>query len=487
MWRVTAYDREGRVVATLDAASGEVTIGREPDRQVVLASPSVSRRHAKIVLDGSQPFIVDEGSANGVVINGVRIAAPTAIATGLRVDIAEFWLQLTDAAAAPAYGAPPPAAPAYGAPPPAASPAYGAPPPAASAATAYGAPPPAAPGYGMPPAYTTAPRPLRLRVENGPYGGRSFEVSPGVMSVGRAIDNDLVFDDPSLSRKHGRLTHAAGRVEVEDLGSSNGTWVNGRRIDRSPLQPGDVLRFGELQLLVEGEGGTPQQSPQARQTNTPFHTPLATPAAVTGSRTGLLFGVVGALVLVLAAGGTWLFLRSRKAPVAAQDTIAHIAAEAADHFQKGKEKLAAKDFAAAEAEFARTLELDPANVEASRLKQQAAAEPQYEKESRQLSAKLAMGSRADLEAATHFLAGIPAGSVYREPAATKLTAKLVSFGEDECKARRWLDCAWALCKANEVAPEAQRATLVPAAAHKTLATAEHKLARDKSYTPCKTP
>lgn len=486
MWRVTAYDREGRVVATFDAASGEVTVGREPDRQLVLSSPSVSRRHAKIVLDGPQPFIVDEGSANGVVLNGARITAPTAIAAGLRVDIAEFWLQLTDAAAAD-HGAPPPVAPpAYGAPPPAAPP-YGAPPPAAPP-PAYGAPPPAAPVYGAPLAYAPpATRPLRLRVESGPYGGRSFEVSSGVMSVGRAIDNDLVFDDPSLSRKHGRLTNAAGRVEVEDLGSSNGTWVNGRRIDRSPLQPGDVLRFGELQLLVEGEGGTPRQPPQARQTNTPFHTPLATPAAGSGSRTGLVLGVVGALALVLAAGGTWLFLRSHKTQAPAQDTIAHIAAEAAEHFKKGKEKLAAKDFTAAEAEFARTLELDPANVEASRLKQQAAAEPQYEKESRQLSAKLAMGSRADLEAATHLLAAIAEGSVYREPAATKLTTKLVSFGEDECKARHWNDCAWALCKANEVAPEAQRAALVPESAHKTLASAEHKLARDKTYTRCKTP
>ena len=42
-----------------------------------LPSASVSRKHAKLVLSGPQPFIVDEGSANGVIVNGVRIAGPT--------------------------------------------------------------------------------------------------------------------------------------------------------------------------------------------------------------------------------------------------------------------------------------------------------------------------------------------------------------------------------------------------------------------------
>ena len=110
MFRICAYDRDGRQVAVVDAAGGEITIGREADRRLVLPSPSVSRRHARIVLDGPQPFVEDQGSANGVLVNGVRIGQPTALVPGTRVDIAEFRIEF--GAAQPAYQP----APAYGAP-----------------------------------------------------------------------------------------------------------------------------------------------------------------------------------------------------------------------------------------------------------------------------------------------------------------------------------------------------------------------------------
>ena len=93
MWRVTAYDRDNREVGRLEVPGGEITIGRDPDRRLVLPSASVSRRHARLVLDGPQPYVMDEGSANGVIVNGVRIAAPTAIVPGIRVDIADFHLE----------------------------------------------------------------------------------------------------------------------------------------------------------------------------------------------------------------------------------------------------------------------------------------------------------------------------------------------------------------------------------------------------------
>src|SRR5579883_454122 len=94
MWRITAFDRDGREVASVEAAGGEVTIGREPDRTLVLPAPSVSRRHARVLLGGAQPVIVDEGSANGVLVDGVRIGGPTALSPGMQIEVAEFALAI---------------------------------------------------------------------------------------------------------------------------------------------------------------------------------------------------------------------------------------------------------------------------------------------------------------------------------------------------------------------------------------------------------
>jgi len=72
-----------------------------------------------------------------------------------------------------------------------------------------------------------------------------------VVSVGRASTNDLTIIDDSLSRQHARLTLVDGVASVEDLGSMNGTQVNGHRITgRQTLKPGDVIRFGNVEATL---------------------------------------------------------------------------------------------------------------------------------------------------------------------------------------------------------------------------------------------
>ena len=93
MWRIIAtHTREGREIARKEIDVGEVTIGRDADRGLTLQSASVSRRHCKIRVDHSGATIMDEGSANGVLVNGVRVTPnqPTPIGPGVNVEIAEF-------------------------------------------------------------------------------------------------------------------------------------------------------------------------------------------------------------------------------------------------------------------------------------------------------------------------------------------------------------------------------------------------------------
>ena len=82
----------------------------------------------------------------------------------------------------------------------------------------------------------------------------SFRLSPGdVRTIGRATGAQFIVDHPLVSRVHCRVTASAdGSLVVEDLGSTNGTYVNGTRIDRpTHLMLGDTLTVGRVTLTVQ--------------------------------------------------------------------------------------------------------------------------------------------------------------------------------------------------------------------------------------------
>jgi pSer/pThr/pTyr-binding forkhead associated (FHA) protein len=87
-----------------------------------------------------------------------------------------------------------------------------------------------------------------------------FRITPGnVKTVGRAPRADFVVDAALVSRVHCRLAAGAGEIEATDLKSTNGTYVNGERVDRATLKDGDLLRVGAVELVVvrTGEAGEP--------------------------------------------------------------------------------------------------------------------------------------------------------------------------------------------------------------------------------------
>ena len=72
------------------------------------------------------------------------------------------------------------------------------------------------------------------------------------LAVGRKADNDIVIDNPAISGHHCRISVQGGTYFVEDLDSTNGTFVNGSRVAGAQrLGAGDVLRVGETDLVVE--------------------------------------------------------------------------------------------------------------------------------------------------------------------------------------------------------------------------------------------
>ena len=78
-----------------------------------------------------------------------------------------------------------------------------------------------------------------------------FRIVPGnVKTIGRAPRADFVVDAALVSRMHCRLAASAAEIEAVDLQSTNGTYVNGRRVERGTLKDGDTLRVGAVELKV---------------------------------------------------------------------------------------------------------------------------------------------------------------------------------------------------------------------------------------------
>lgn len=79
-----------------------------------------------------------------------------------------------------------------------------------------------------------------------------FRILPGfVRTIGRATGADFIVDEALISRVHCRLTAlASGELEVRDLESTNGTYVNGKRVDSARLAPGDTLKVGRVELIA---------------------------------------------------------------------------------------------------------------------------------------------------------------------------------------------------------------------------------------------
>jgi hypothetical protein len=90
-----------------------------------------------------------------------------------------------------------------------------------------------------------------IEVSSGRLRSVSHWVGKRVTTVGRALDNNFVLDEPNVSRHHARLTVLDGFVQVEDLGSLNGTFVNGRPVHGYAMAaPGDTIVFGLVETLL---------------------------------------------------------------------------------------------------------------------------------------------------------------------------------------------------------------------------------------------
>jgi len=153
--------------------------------------------------------------------------------------------------------------------------------------------------------------------------GQGFSLSKSYITIGRVQSNDIILNDADVSRQHFSLTWDGQQYVVKDLGSTNGTFVNGQRIGGpQPLRNGDTLQVGGLTLTFRGFGvavgaGEAQEThirlspqPTAPPPPPPAYVPPAAPP-VRSTSWWLLAGAVGVLLLLLLAtlGGLLLLQR----------------------------------------------------------------------------------------------------------------------------------------------------------------------------------
>lgn len=119
---------------------------------------------------------------------------------------------------------------------------------------------------------------FRLVVRRGPQPNQAYDLAKDIITIGRDITNDIVMNDPEASRHHMRLTRGAGGYTLEDLGSTNGTFINGQRLTGAkPLNNGDMVGMGETVTLAFER--VPEATGEAGEAPSPFAPQADAPAS----------------------------------------------------------------------------------------------------------------------------------------------------------------------------------------------------------------
>lgn len=215
--------REGKQGQEWVLDQPRLNIGRDPSNDLVLDDPALSGFHATIFFEDDRIELVDLGSANGTLINGNPLTGRSRLKAWDIIRLGDVEMELVDTQ----RRRPTRVKPAV-----------------VGDRPLTGSKSPASPA--------AAPTALLRLLSPGGYPAQ-LAVS-AVITVGREQGNDLILGSELVSARHAELRPQVNGLEVIDLNSRNGTYVNGGRVDRQLLNHGDVVGFDRIEYRAEVSG-----------------------------------------------------------------------------------------------------------------------------------------------------------------------------------------------------------------------------------------
>ncbi|MBI3185097.1 MAG: FHA domain-containing protein [Myxococcales bacterium] len=351
--------------------AAEATIGRSDGNDIVLAEGGVSRRHARLFVEGGKLLVEDAGSSNGTFVDGERIARPTPLGPRTQLVIGDYEIQVKGGSLRGSAG-PVPKNGAKGLP------------GSSERTTAQKAIVKAAKATRTIPAVANpkpavrqkpqaSPKPgagHSLKGLTGPWLNKVFTLR-GTSTIGRVPGVEIQLEDDSVSRRHAEIEVTPKGVVLRDLGSANGTFVNWQQIESETfLQSGDQVKFGVIEMMFESamsllparrglpggavaEGGGGRASVFRRKS-----------VIIAGASVGLLL-VVGVLAKVFS--GPPKVLPGRGQPIVEVDPLSKLGDLLSECRSYSSVELGNPDWGRAEAACNRALDLDPIHPEANQL------------------------------------------------------------------------------------------------------------------------
>jgi pSer/pThr/pTyr-binding forkhead associated (FHA) protein len=156
-----------------------------------------------------------------------------------------------------------------------------------------------------------------LRGVSGAYFGKIIPIR-GRLTIGRGSECDLILDEPEMSRKHAMIENFGDGIYLRDLGSSNGTFVNGVQVRDAVLHPDDQIAFDRNRFLLEAPGMAPRSDHEVTveepvhnitQTMQAIRLSEAKPAPATERNKNDIWWLIGAAALIAVGIALLLFVR----------------------------------------------------------------------------------------------------------------------------------------------------------------------------------